>query len=254
MKYRRRPLGAFGLIFSCLALGLPMLVHGGLSVQHCQLYLETDYLFYNRIPKAGSTTLKTLGKKLGRQYHFDFNSSRIYCCRERVQAVMGPKQANWTINECMDAGDECNYLRELMDASSFNLMTTFFCGHGPECTMQTPQQALARAKQRLERDYAHVAVLERMPESLALFELLMPQFFRNARSFLSEHREYQQLNHNQAVEADRRRPTSATRAAIARLARYDMELYGFAVSLLTERLLSCSHLMRGLTIPAPSST
>ena len=63
--------------------------------------------------------------------------------------------------------DECN-----------DYMTRWFCGHGPECRDERdPGKALDVAKRHVRDAYAHVGVLEDLPNTAQLFRLLLPDFF-----------------------------------------------------------------------------
>ena len=63
--------------------------------------------------------------------------------------------------------DECN-----------DYMTRWFCGHGPECRDdRDPRRALDVAKRNVAHAYAHVGVLEDLPNTAQLFRVLLPDFF-----------------------------------------------------------------------------
>mgnify|MGYP003319195880 CR=1 FL=1 len=69
--------------------------------------------------------------------------------------------------------DECN-----------DYMTRWFCGHGPECRDERdPGKALDVAKRHVRDAYAHVGVLEDLPNTAQLFRLLLPDFL----AFASRH-------------------------------------------------------------------
>lgn len=65
----------------------------------------------------------------------------------------------------------------LMD-ECHDYMTRWFCGHAPECRDPArPRLALEIAKRNVATEYAHVGVLEDLPNTVQLFRVLLPTFF-----------------------------------------------------------------------------
>ena len=56
----------------------------------------------------------------------------------------------------------------------------YFCGYGPECGITAGKRRLYLAMKNVERYYAAVGVLEEMEKSLAVFESLVPKYFKGA--------------------------------------------------------------------------
>jgi hypothetical protein len=82
----------------------------------------------------------------------------------------------------------------LLDECS-DYMTRWFCGHGPECRdARNPRAALDRAKANVVRAYAHVGVLEDLPNTAQLFRILLPGFFEGDPSHTPDEADFPSLH------------------------------------------------------------
>ncbi|CAG4947257.1 unnamed protein product [Parnassius apollo] len=101
---------------------------------------------------------------------------------------------------CVLSGDrECRYVEgETHEGiGDHRRQTLFFCGHEPQCTPFNSNEALQRAKQVVEQQYAVVGVLEDMNATLLAFERYIPRFFRGAlRLYWEELNTFNRINRN----------------------------------------------------------
>jgi hypothetical protein len=65
-----------------------------------------------------------------------------------------------------------------------SMMTEFFCGHHPDC-QSMDSAALRRAKSNLKDEFYLVGLTEEFADSLALLELLLPDYFFEARKHMA---------------------------------------------------------------------
>eukprot|EP00058_Branchiostoma_floridae_P026148 XP_002611638.1 hypothetical protein BRAFLDRAFT_63697 [Branchiostoma floridae] len=145
-------------------------------------------VFYNRLPKCGSTSVKILIRELKEKNGFKFFEDKDY----EIQVLSG---RNLTFDECVFNNLwECN----ASGAKRF-LMTQFFCGQDSIC-MEPSQAAVEKAKENIRRHYAVVGVLEEFSSFLKVLEMVMPQFFRGAhdtwRGIASAHKKYAAATQN----------------------------------------------------------
>jgi hypothetical protein len=102
------------------------------------------------------------------------------------------QELKMTFEECVRSGYyECVYNKGQGIYSSYfggshYSQIAFFCGNGPECDGFETPEALAKAKDNVEKYFAVVGVLEDMDRSLELLENYVPRFFRDARSVYKE--------------------------------------------------------------------
>ncbi|KAF0300120.1 Heparan sulfate 2-O-sulfotransferase pipe [Amphibalanus amphitrite] len=158
-------------------------------------------VIYNRVDKAGSSTLQTLILRLKKN-----------------------------LTECVLNGDaECALSQEYSHRRSgqnpefFQPMTAFFCGHEPFCRRFNSRPALQKALQNLELKYSVVGVLETFRKSLSVFEAFVPEYFKNIGKLYDKARD-KKVNQN----PNHAQPPAAVRDILARRMTSDIELYMFA--------------------------
>jgi len=101
-----------------------------------------------------------------------------------VQGEGGPQ--DW-----LDLGDEAGGKALKPIYPDYRSQISFFCGSTPDCLAFNSASACSRAKEIVEREFAVVGVLERLPDSLRAFSAFLPAFFEGISS-VYEH----QLRHN----------------------------------------------------------
>lgn len=146
------------------------------------------------------------------------------------------------------AADRAEFLRLSQNESMMLLMdechdytTRWFCGHSPACRDPTdPDNALALAKRNVLADYAHVGVLEDLPNTVQLFRLLLPSFFEGDPSRTPDEADFPQLHSQKTLarkDAGLRKPPGAQTKSgplaphnlrkLLRANRRDLDLYYF---------------------------
>eukprot|EP00045_Choanoeca_perplexa_P015986 m.209358 g.209358 ORF g.209358 m.209358 type:complete len:320 (+) comp17138_c1_seq1:201-1160(+) len=148
--------------------------------------------------------------------------------REQIRAALG-EQADWNINQCVEAGIQCKSHKTL--SSQMSLMTEFFCGHHPDC-QQMDSKALERAKSNLEKEFLLVGLTEEFSASLTLLERLLPDFFMDARKRMAAQgpKNINRIKPEPLTEVNRRRLLAMGT---------DEALYSFARDLFHSRILTC---------------
>ncbi|CAG2160962.1 unnamed protein product [Oppiella nova] len=115
--------------------------------------MSGERLFYNRVPKCGSTTLITLLRKLSKLNGFIHLNSKIYDKR-----MLDIKQQSF--ENCVKSKDpECAYNYN----NSFVMsLVPYFCGQSDKCLQMGDKWALEVAKHNIEKSYQVIGVLEHM--------------------------------------------------------------------------------------------
>ncbi|KAJ8599643.1 hypothetical protein CTAYLR_005383 [Chrysophaeum taylorii] len=125
-------------------------------------------------------------------------------------------------------------------------MTRWFCGHGPECRTD-PDLALRLAKKNVVRDYAHVGVLEDLPNTVQLFRLLLPSFFEGDPAHTPDDLDFPDLHSEKALlRKDARAPKTKSNPLSAKnlltlfdANRRDLDLYFFILDRHRRRVKLC---------------
>ena len=84
----------------------------------------------------------------------------------------------------LTADPECDFRNN--GRNSHKTEISFFCGHAQECELVGNRQALQKAKQVVEQDYAAVGIQEELGASIELYERVIPQFFHGAKKMYDE--------------------------------------------------------------------
>ena len=58
----------------------------------------------------------------------------------------------------------------------------FFCGNDPDCIGFNTKEALAKAKETVEKNFALVGVLEKLDQTFDLLEAFVPKYFSGLKS------------------------------------------------------------------------
>eukprot|EP00730_Choanoeca_flexa_P000622 TRINITY_DN10272_c0_g2_i3.p2 TRINITY_DN10272_c0_g2~~TRINITY_DN10272_c0_g2_i3.p2 ORF type:complete len:295 (+),score=29.67 TRINITY_DN10272_c0_g2_i3:3178-4062(+) len=148
--------------------------------------------------------------------------------RAKIRALLGD-QADWTINQCIEAGERCKSWNNIRDQMS--MMTEFFCGHDNVCQSHTPAM-LEKAKHNLKERFFLVGITEEFDASLRLFEHLLPEYFENARKH---------LHARGAKNINAVKPEALTHDNCRQMLAHglDGELYAYAKELFHQRLQFC---------------
>jgi hypothetical protein len=135
-------------------------------------------------------------------------------------------------------------VRAVPDCSSANSpyvneMTRYFCGHAAECTNLTSEGALAMAKMHARESYVAVGVLERLTDSLRLFEAAVPSLLAGLYdAYAQQTVKRQRVTTNVGGNAAEGRGASdVTRAFLRRCFDNDYRLYEYLKELFEQRLL-----------------
>lgn len=138
----------------------------------------------------------------------------------------------------------------LMD-ECHDYMTRWFCGHGPDCrNPNEPDRALTLAKSNILRDYAHVGVLEDLPNTVQLFRLLLPTFFLGDPQRTPDEADFPELHSQKTLaKKDASLPKAAKTKSgplsvgnlqkIMEANRRDLDLYFFILDLHRRRVRLC---------------
>ncbi|GAV03511.1 hypothetical protein RvY_13920 [Ramazzottius varieornatus] len=206
-------------------------------------------LFYNRVPKCGSSTLVSLLKKLAVRNGFthvqsplldewslfmpaqqeafvkDFVQNPVdtsfdrhlffldferyneenpiyinmirdpterfiseFYFRRRLQNE-GVKQGEkkWydeDLDNCIRTGKD--YDCRLVEGTFLKNMIAFFCGHEMECSRHGSRHALERAKEKVEKHFAVVGILEDLDMTLSVLEQKLPRYFAGVMDLWSD--------------------------------------------------------------------
>lgn len=117
-----------------------------------------------------------------------------------------------------------------------NKQIEYFCGFDPVCKDPCSKAALHRAKYIMATQYDAVGVLERYPESLRLFEKLLPTFYEGlAERFINHKKTRARITPSE----EKVMPTKYVDRLLRAQNSPDIELYNFAVQLLKEKLAAC---------------
>lgn len=130
-------------------------------------------------------------------------------------------------------------------------MTRWFCGHGPECRWSS-DRALEIAKRNVVDEYAHVGVLEDLPNTVQLFRLLLPTFFGGDPRHTPDEADFPELHSQKTLaKKDAHLPKAAKTKSgplsprnLLRLFeanRRDIELYYFILDRHRRRVKLCLH-------------
>jgi hypothetical protein len=151
----------------------------------------------------------------------------------RAWGVIGPL----TIDAIVRAVPTCS-----ADRSSpyINKMVHFFCGDAEECADLTSEGALAIAKMHAREKYLAVGILERLTDSLRLFEATVPSLLGGlygayAQQTVKNRRQRVTVNAGGNAAEDRG-ASEATRAFLRRCFENDYRLYVYIVQLFDQRV------------------
>ena len=154
-----------------------------------------------------------------------FLSSFLYyhfSSKRHIQALLDPTHRNESLAAC---------LRGQHEGCRWNLMTQYFCGHGPECRAGG-QVALELAKEHLAQQFAVVGLVEEMELSLSLLSSLLPRYFASGPELAKWLRTVNK-NERQLVLSEEESE------AIMEANSADLELYQLARQLLHSRAKAC---------------
>jgi hypothetical protein len=151
--------------------------------------------------------------------------------KARAQGVVGPLSVDALVRavpNCSTSGKSL-YMNKMVD---------YFCGDEPECADLTSEGALAIAKTHARQSYVAVGLLERLPESLRLFETAVPSLLRGisgayARQAVKKQRVTSDVGANSAAD---RGASDATRTFLRGCMDNDHRLYDVVKELFEERL------------------
>jgi len=143
-----------------------------------------------------------------------------------------------------------------------NYMTRWFCGHSPECRDPArPRRALDLAKEHVEHSYAHVGVLEDLPNTVQLFRILLPTFFKGDPEHTPDEADFPELHSSERrVKGVGRTKPVQTRTKsgplsphnlelLYRINALDVELYYFILALHRKKVELCLGTNGTLTPP-----
>jgi len=110
----------------------------------------------------------------------------------------------------------------------------YFCGNDPWCRKRD-RRALDQAKHNLLHSFIAVGVLEQFEESLELFEMILPQFFKGIRWLYQRHTEELQ---EKSKTANKVEESDAVKSFLRARLGPEIELYEFAQQTMRFRLES----------------
>lgn len=159
-----------------------------------------------------------------------FNYQRYVCVTKEKKGQsctsMDPSLVNMTMDQCIS---KINPIQCISKSHGVRSMLSFYCGHHPICddskTLPTSSTVINMAKENIERYYLSIGLLESLPQSLELFEVLSPDTFRH----LKKH--YEQFGSSIGIHRTarkfRRQATSNTSQTLRQLLQHEYELYQF---------------------------
>ena len=107
-----------------------------------------------------------------------------------------------------------------------------FCGHDPRCLQANSEWALRRAIKNIKISYPVIGVTELMNTSIAVLEIILPEYFSGAAQVLEKlKRKSSLINYT----IDRHKLTQSTVTAIRNNLTQDYELYEFIVKRIREQ-------------------
>ena len=157
-------------------------VHG-LTLQHFRFISRYD--FHRRHATAAKIFFKAM-----------YNWEPAAFPKETIGVMTWQMWQMKDASECVLSGDpECNFAAGtrrdfgvvspkhtfLSDAKISAYLQPYFCGQDERCMQYGNAWSLAKAKENVDRWFPLVGIMERMEETLALAETLMPRFFDGAR-------------------------------------------------------------------------
>jgi len=173
--------------------------------------------------------------------HYNYMRYGVQRRPEDAQAYI-KKFGNLSIDECLDLYHLCSCEGDCQSASpslkctkgvcsdlysGFNSQMMYFCPVDSTACAAKDESSLKEAIQVLERYYDVVGVLERMADSMKLFELVLPRYFKGMPKL--EHKHVRQAARKPALS-----PSSMLK--LRALNALDIQFYEHVVAMLERRL------------------
>eukprot|EP00045_Choanoeca_perplexa_P010825 m.112330 g.112330 ORF g.112330 m.112330 type:complete len:300 (-) comp15406_c0_seq19:42-941(-) len=154
----------------------------------------------------------------------------------QYRASLPPEQRNWSINQCLEAGQACQTYPLVV--TKLNRMSQYFCGYHPDCALTGVDNVtlsaagMARAIHHLHNEYLLVGITERYDDSLKLFKRLLPTYF----SAVNEKKPAPR--HNSNSERPKNEELSPKAKRVLRQGS-DHQLYAIALELFDTKYRAC---------------
>ena len=145
--------------------------------------------------------------------------------RQRLRIEAGWENSTRSINDCVSEAKHPEHCERT------NQMTHYFCGYAAECADPSTTAALELSLSNVNQ-YVFVGLVEHLPETFSMLEILLPSFFANVSKIEIPHS-------NSAGKSSYSNITAENLELLKQWNANDIKLYDVLLELFHERTSKC---------------